>query len=111
MRHIGLVLSIAAAGWLAGSAEASAQARGSFAQSCTDIEQRGPFLRALCEDRFGRLVPSRIDLRACPTRRVANANGRLACEGAGRRRPRGYDEDLGGYEEYERPRPHRFDVY
>ncbi|PWH47592.1 CVNH domain-containing protein, partial [Escherichia coli] len=82
---------------------------GSFAQTCTDIEQRGPFLRALCEDRRGRLIPSRIDMRGCPSRRLANANGRLACEGGGRSRARSYEQGFGDYEEFSDPRQRGYD--
>ncbi len=110
VRRVTLLGSVAAMLWLAASAEASAQARGSFAASCTDIEQRGPFLRALCEDRYGRLVPSRIDLRRCPSNRVANANGRLTCEGAGRRsRDRGYYSEEDDFGEDPRPRRRYYD--
>ncbi len=111
MRRLALVMSIAATGWLMAGAEASAQVRGSFARTCTQIEQRGPFLRAFCADVRGRLVPSRIDLRACPSGRVSNVNGQLACEGYGRRRYREYDEDFGGYEEYRRRPSWGQDVY
>jgi hypothetical protein len=107
------VLALAAAGIVTASVDASAQVRGNFYRSCTDIQQRGPFLSALCEDRRGRVVESQLNLRACPTGRVSNANGRLVCEAGGRpvyREPRprygGPYEDRGRYyEEYRRPDP------
>ncbi|WP_262268672.1 MULTISPECIES: CVNH domain-containing protein [Microvirga] len=113
MRHFCLVFVVAAAGWAAATIDASAQAGGSFYRTCTDIRQRGPFLTALCQDRFGRLVESQLNLRACPGGRAANANGRLVCEGGGRpvyREPRPrygspYDDRGRYYEEYRRPGP------
>ncbi|MGA0593509.1 CVNH domain-containing protein [Enterovirga sp. CN4-39] len=53
-------------------------ARGSFAQSCRDIQQDGPYLSATCRMRGGGWRPSRIDTRSC--RSIGNNNGRLACE-------------------------------
>lgn len=113
MRRFCFVVAVAAAGWLTAIGEGSAQVRGSFYRTCTDIQQRGPFLTALCEDRRGRLVESQLNLRACPSGRVANANGRLICEAGGRpayREPRrrygdSYDDGRRYYEEYRRPVP------
>jgi hypothetical protein len=109
MRRFCLVLAVAAAGLVTATVDASAQVRGSFYRTCTDIQQRGPFLSALCEDRRGRLVESQLNLRACPTGSVANANGRLICEAGGRpvyREPRPRHGDGGSYyEEYRRPAP------
>jgi hypothetical protein len=109
MRRFCLVLAVAAAGLVTATVDASAQVRGSFYRTCTDIQQRGPFLSALCEDRRGRLVESQLNLRACPTGSIANANGRLVCEAGGRpvyREPRPRYGDGGSYyEEYRRPAP------
>jgi len=97
MSRIVLAASVVVVVWISPGADASAQEYGSFVGSCTEIEQRGPFLRALCQDQFGRFVPTRIDLRACPNRQAANLNGRLVCEGNGRRaRRRQYEND--GYQ-------------
>jgi hypothetical protein len=116
MRRLAIVVAISTVGWLAGGVEASAQVRGSFYRTCTDIQQLGPFLRALCEDHYGRLVESRLNLRACPSASVANSNGRLVCEGGGRPAyrdspPRFRDpyRDRGGYyEEYRSPGPREY---
>ena len=53
--------------------------RGSFAASCRDIDQDGPFLSAMCRTRDGDWAPSRIDLRRCDGAPVSNQNGRLRC--------------------------------
>ncbi len=103
-----LVLVLIGMGLLAANTKAQAQAYGSFVESCTEIEQRGPYLRALCRDVYGRYVPSQLDLRYCPSGQAANRNGRLACEGGSRRSYRRYDdEDYGyrGYDRYDRPAP------
>jgi hypothetical protein len=114
MRRLAVVLAIATMGWLAANIDASAQVRGTFYRTCTDIQQRGPFVSALCEDRRGRLVESQLNLRACPSGSVGNVNGRLVCEGDTRRvyrdyrpRDRRYYDDGGGYyrDEYRRPSP------
>jgi hypothetical protein len=113
MRRFYLVLALAAASCVTATVDASAQVRGSFYRTCTDIQQRGPFLSALCQDQRGRLVETQLNLRACPSGTVANANGRLVCEGRGRpayrdNRPRYRDQYRDGgryYEEYRRPAP------
>jgi hypothetical protein len=75
---------------------ASAQARGSYLQSCVDVSQNGPFISAACRDRAGRFRPSRIDTRNCRGD-IANNNGSLTCGGGGAappdRRRGGYDRD------------------
>lgn len=95
-----LMLIVAAAALLTAYSGASAQAYGSYVESCTQIEQRGPFLRALCRDVYGRFVPSRLDLRYCPGGDVSNQNGRLACESRRRPRVRNYEY---GPRDYDRP--------
>ena len=54
------------------------QARGSFVQSCRDIEQDGAYLSANCRMRGGGYVRSQIDTRIC--RNVGNRDGQLVCE-------------------------------
>lgn len=54
------------------------QPRGSFVQSCTDIQQDGAYLEASCRGRGGGYLTSRIDTRMC--RSIGNRNGRLICE-------------------------------
>lgn len=71
-----------------GGAPALAQASGSYRATCTDVDQRGPYLRALCRDVRGRLVQTQLDLRGCGGS-VSNINGRLACDGGGRGYGRG----------------------
>lgn len=102
------VLALVGMGLAAASTKAEAQIYGSFVESCTEIEQRGPFLRALCEDRYGRLVPTQLNLRNCASGQAANRNGRLVCEGNPRRNSRRdyYDN---GYREYDRPAPRGYD--
>ena len=68
-----------------------ASAQGSFVHTCTHIQRHGPYLQALCANIHGGLVPSRIDVRACGGGGVGNLNGRLVCEGYGRRSR--YDDD------------------
>lgn len=116
MGRIALAASVGAAIWIAGSGDVSAQAYGSFVQSCVEIVQRGPFLRALCRDQFGRFIPATLDLRACPDGRAANVNGRLVCEGYGRRsRPRYFEDDGYGYggphPRYYEPPPRYYQPY
>jgi hypothetical protein len=88
-------------GFIVMNTGAEAQVYGSFVESCTQVEQRGPFLRALCQDRYGRLVPARLDLRNCASGQAANRNGRLVCEGGDYRRDR--RDDYGN--DYYRPAP------
>jgi hypothetical protein len=61
-----------------GARRGGGMARGSFARTCRDIEQNGPYLSATCRGRGGGWYASQIDTRACRT--IANVNGRLACE-------------------------------
>ncbi|MBO1905766.1 hypothetical protein J4G37_12775 [Microvirga sp. 3-52] len=96
-----LILAVISTSLVAASTEAEAQVYGSFVDSCTRIEQRGPFLRALCQDQYGRLVPTRLDLRNCASGQAANRNGRLVCEGGDYGRYR--RDDYG--DEYYRPSP------
>lgn len=86
---------------LGASLPAEAQVRGSYRASCTDVRQRGPMLEAMCEDRFGQLRPTRLDLRNCERGDVSNRNGRLICVGGrGERSGGGYDR---GYDRGGRP--------
>lgn len=82
--------------WVAAPTGASAEPGGSYRQTCTQIDQRGPFLQALCRDTTGALRETRLDLRGCSrmTADVANINGQLACAGGDDRgrRPDGYGE-------------------
>jgi hypothetical protein len=61
-----------------GGGGSGAQARGSFVQSCRDIDQDGAYLSAACRMRGGGYSRSRIDTRSC--RSIGNNNGRLVCE-------------------------------
>jgi hypothetical protein len=86
------------------SSAASAQVYGSFAATCTRIQQRGPYVQALCEDRRGNLVPTRIDARSCRGG-IANINGNLACEGSRRGYSRrDWDDDDDDYPRRRSPR-------
>lgn len=60
------------------SGPAAPQARGSFVQTCSDIQQNGFYLEARCGRGDGGFSRSRIDVRSC--RSIANRNGQLACE-------------------------------
>lgn len=71
---------------------AAAQTRGSYLGSCENIRQRGAILEAQCEDRYGGLRFSRIDLRDCGRGDIANRNGRLVCSGARGERARGFED-------------------
>ena len=54
--------------------------QGSYRQSCGNIDRRGNVLNAMCRDRGGRWVQSRLDLLACaPNGDIRNNNGQLAC--------------------------------
>jgi hypothetical protein len=55
------------------------RARGSFAATCRDIDQRGPFLTAMCRTRRGGYEPARINMERCGGRPIANQDGRLTC--------------------------------
>jgi hypothetical protein len=50
---------------------------GSYAATCRRIGMDGPFLRAVCRDRYGDWRETSIDARRC--RSFSNLNGRLAC--------------------------------
>lgn len=76
----------------AGGGVALAQPSGSYLATCTRVDQRGPFLQALCRDRFGGLIQSRLDLRGCGGD-VTNDNGRLVCGGGGGGRGFGRRDD------------------
>jgi len=90
MRRTSIVLgALALLG--AGSGVALAQPSGSYAATCGRIQQRGPFLQALCLDRAGNRVLSRLDLRGCGGGDITNNNGRLTCAG-GRGSARREDE-------------------
>ena len=90
MRRVLLTAMLATGltGLAAGSA--MAQAGGSYLRTCTDVEQRGPYLTANCRDVRGNYRPTQIDTRSCG--RFGNSNGRLICEGG-----RGRGDDGGGY--------------
>lgn len=53
---------------------------GSWLQTCTDEEVRGPVLRATCRAGRGSQRTSEINFRQCRNRRVANIGGQLTCE-------------------------------
>ena len=101
-----IMVIVAAAASFTLPPEASAQIYGSFVESCTRIEQRGPFLRALCRDVYGRFVPAQLDLRYCPGGDISNQNGQLVCGDRPRRRSRRYDND--GFGEYYPQPPRRY---
>jgi hypothetical protein len=84
---------------LATTAVAAAQARGSYQETCDNIQQRGPYLSAECQDVNGDSRRTSIDLRGCRGG-VANTNGRLTCS-------RGYSYRGDGYDE---PQPRRYYV-
>jgi hypothetical protein len=50
---------------------------GSYAATCRRISMDGPYLTAICRDRYGDYRETRIDANRCRT--FANLNGRLAC--------------------------------
>ncbi len=55
--------------------------QGSYRQSCGNIDRRGNVLNAVCLNRAGRWVPSRLDMFACaPNGDIRNNNGQLACQ-------------------------------
>lgn len=60
----------------------SAQARGSYLQSCNNIQQDGSLLIAACRDRAGNLRATRLDTRNCRGD-IGNNNGQLTCAGGG----------------------------
>ena len=64
------------------AAPASAQVGGSYRATCRDVEQRGPYLSALCRDVRGNYVQTQLDTRGCGGG-VSNSNGRLTCGGGG----------------------------
>ena len=55
------------------------QARGSFASTCRDIDQRGSTLNAMCRTTRGNYEPAQINVERCGGRPIANQNGRRAC--------------------------------
>jgi hypothetical protein len=101
----GLLLSL-------GSGAAVAQPRGSYLGSCTRVEQRGPYLRALCEDMRGRLRQTGLDLRSCRGGSIDNQNGNLVCRGGGGRdwgdRGRGEWGNRGNWDDSGRHRRYEF---
>jgi hypothetical protein len=56
---------------------------GSYQRTCRSIDFDGSVLAATCADASGRAVRSRIDVNNCGST-IANANGRLVCDGGGR---------------------------
>lgn len=82
------------------SSGAFAQARGSYLRSCTDVRQRGPVLEAVCENRYGEMRGTRLDLSQCGRGDIANRNGRLVCSGGRGDREEGYEPGprRGGYD-------------
>lgn len=101
-----LLLGLALGTIMAAPHTASAQAYGSYVESCTQIAQRGPILSAFCRDVYGRFLRSSLDLRACSGGDVANRNGRLICDG---RPPRRFGPGR-GFRDYDgdfaQPYPH-----
>lgn len=59
--------------------------RGSYLQTCKNVQFDGYTLRAICADVYGGARPSRIAVDQCPGG-IANANGQLVCAGPERRR-------------------------
>lgn len=57
--------------------------QGSYQRSCRDISAFGGRLYARCQAPNGALYDTEIAIRACPSGRIANQNGRLVCEGGG----------------------------
>ena len=100
-RLAGLTLAALAMS-LIGAPQASAQPAGAYRQSCRDVEQSGPRLRAMCRDLSGRYVPSSLDVRDCAS--VGNANGQLVCDARGGARRERYEADDDGYGRRERGR-------
>jgi hypothetical protein len=52
---------------------------GTWQQSCNNARLEGDDLVAVCRDRRGNAVLTRIDLDNCPSGAIVNDNGRLAC--------------------------------
>lgn len=52
---------------------------GTWAESCTRPEMRGPTLFAQCRMVGGGWNVTRLDMRSCPSGRAANLNGALVC--------------------------------
>ncbi len=125
-----LAAGLTAFGLSVGSA--SAQARGSYLQSCPNVTREGPLIVAGCLDRNGQIRATRIDPRSC-SGDIANNNGRLTCAGGGRAGPppqqrggfddrrddrrfdrrgddrRGYDDRRRRFDDDEPPRRRRYE--
>ena len=54
---------------------------GSWRQSCRYPVMRGRLLSAQCQTEYSRWMSSTIDPNRCPSGRISNENGRLACDG------------------------------
>jgi hypothetical protein len=52
---------------------------GSWAETCTNPEMRGPILFAQCRMAGGGWNSTRLDMRACRSGRATNLNGALVC--------------------------------
>ena len=104
------LMGIAAGLVLASAAAAFAQAPGSYRQSCTNIQQSGSDLNAVCVGAGGRSFATSIDVSQCQGQGIANVSGRLACGNVrGSARPVARDEGFGqnggiGTEGRRRPR-------
>lgn len=82
MRMMRVVVAMVA-GLVMASTSAEAQPRGSYQQSCGNIQFDGVELSAVCADGAGRPRNSRIAVQACRGD-IANNDGRLTCSGGGR---------------------------
>lgn len=56
---------------------------GSWSETCNNARLEGDDLVAVCRDRRGNGVLTRIDLDKCPNGPIANRDGRLVCSGGG----------------------------
>jgi hypothetical protein len=64
-----------------GATGAAAQDSYGLRATCPQVQERGPYISAVCYDAALRPVSSRIDVRRCGGAGVANSNGRLTCTG------------------------------
>lgn len=84
MRFAAIALSFA---FLMIASNASAQTpRGSYLQTCTNIQFDGYMLEATCLNAYGQYRRTQIEAEMCE--RIQNQNGQLVCERRGP--PRGY---------------------
>ena len=80
MIRLTLLCAVLASGGV-GATGAVAQDRYGLRATCPQVQERGPYITAVCYDAALRPVSSRIDVRACGGGGVANYNGRLGCSG------------------------------